>query len=367
MRYILLLILIPWINLSSAQTDSKLDAYLASHRYTLQLDADSAGVAFQGDALPAMLLNTMKDKQLFVYAEGFSHELKLNKLLRRMFMKQFIDHGLKYYFEEAARSWVVDDYLQMDKSITIDEYFRSYTYRGRAFYKKENEVYKTGHYEYIAIDFERSNGFKRTIAMLLSAMSKDKQQQLCQLAPYIKDTSYYFLSPGKFVKFYSEQQSRFYADSNSYKHLMGNLYPYFRYLMSDPEPSSYNNNRNENMAIHVLAQIGEHPDPSEKYVLSIGAGHIMYRDGVTKSTLGHLRDSKQLSGKILVTTLYCEQCHAEDNSGNGWAGYLKDDALRSFEKAANSDIVVFDLTELPAEYKYLAEKNDLLVFARDQY
>lgn len=360
-KTLLLLFLLPFVSYAQDKTDPILDTYLAAHRLTIKLSDDN----FLPDRdITGFLSQKTQGKNLFIYGEGFSHNLRLNTQLRRMFMNYLIPNGLKYYFEEGARSWIVEDYLRISDNVNIDSSFIRFSHYSPAYYKAEKELYKTGHYEYIAIDFERPQSFHRTLSMLLNTVDKEKQQKLCQLAPYFQDTSYLLLPRNKFVQFYKEQQNKFYTDSNSFKPLLRFAYPYFRYLMSDPEPASFNDNRNTNMAMHVLQQIGT-PQPGELYILSIGLEHIQKRDGLRKTTTTILGESEQLKGRILITTLYCDKCETVNGRGdNNWFKAMNGSILASFQKAANSDIVLFDLTTLPEQYKEICNNTDLLVFAK---
>ncbi len=349
-----------------AQTDPALDTYLASHRYAIRLEKDSS-TSFDDARIPAMLDRAMLGKQMFVYGEGFSHALELNANLRRTFLRHFASRGLKYYFEESPRSWVVAINMHVADDLKLDSYYsKSIPYSKR--YYREEKLLRVGpvNFEYAATDFERKNSFHYVLGMISSEVGKAYMPRLLELAPYMQDTSYLSLSRRKFVKFYRTQRDRFLADSNSFKSVLGNVYPHFRYLMSDPLPASYDGNRNGNMARHILMQVGD-ARRGEVYLLRIGNGHIMYRDGLRKTTLGVLRDSRQLNNKILVSNIYCENCSLKDRPGegdNGGLRYIKGPVLESFRKAASNEITLFDLTELPPQLQYLTTKSDLLIFAK---
>ena len=344
-----------------AQSDSVLANYLTTHRYNINLEKDSS-TTLASDAAVQMLDKAMIGKQLLVYAEGYNHKLELHGDLRRMFAAYLGPKGLRYYFEEAARSWVADINMHNDDNIQLSPFYSNYSFYNKRYRRQEKQLHSQfPGFEYAAIDFERKDGFHHVIKMICSTIDKNKLPELYAIAPFIRDSTYVGLSPHKFVSFYTEERDRFFTDSNNYKRVLGNLYPHYLYLMSDPMPSSFNNNRNRMMAEHLLLQIGDAPQ-NEKYLLSIGNGHAMYRDGVTKSTLGNLRDSKQLENKILLVNFYCDSCIVPGD--NGGLSYINGEVLNSCREAAKSDITLFDLTTLPEQYSYLKAKSDLLVFAR---
>lgn len=373
MRYLLPLLLLMTV-LCHAQTDPVLDAYLATHRYPIKVEADSS-TSFADNTLPELIDRKMQDKKLFVYGDGFSHMLNLNSYLSRMFVRHLLTHGLKYHFGESARSWAVRDaiyYRTPDAAFEV--FYPGYPAFSREYYRREKALHAQYHYEYVGIDFERARSFARTMSLLLADVDKNNLPALYQLAPYLRDTaSFTTLSPKEFVKFYKQQQENFYRDSNNYKTLMGAAYADFRYLIGDTKPSTYQDNRNKNMAYHILERIGE-PLASDIYYLNLGIAHTRRgkKDGTSKSTVTFLEDSPQLAGKILITQLYCENCVAEASqwgTGDNWAlDFMKGQILASFSKAADSDIVLFDLSELPKGYEYIRNDYcDFLVFAKGQH
>lgn len=373
MKYFLVIIAILFCTAIHAQTDPILDNYLASHRYIIKQATDSS-LSFPDDKIPQLLQKCMRGKLMFVYGESFSHKLHFNSYILRLFIQYFEAHGLKYYFEESARSWVVeDDIYYHTPNVTVDSIMKDLSPFTRRFYELEKEVYLQGHYEYKAIDFERRQTFHTTLALLLSRVSPQNLEKLYTLAPYTKDTTYTTLSPKKFVAFYEALRDTFFNDSNSYKPLLGDMYPYFRYLMSDSLPSVYQDNRDKNMALHVLQQI-QPLDTNAIYVLDQGMAHTdRSRDNIfTKSTVAYLQESDILKDKILITDTYCDNCNAANSiwgmGSNDMFKYMKTSVLASFHKAAANDkVVLFDLTELPKKYAYLqARHNDLLIYAQNQ-
>jgi hypothetical protein len=364
MKCRLLLLLLLLANRGLGQTDTVLYNYLTSHRYEIRIEADSS-VNFVSDAGAKMLDRAMKGKQLLAYAEGYNHYLQLHDDLKRMFVRYLIPRGLKYYFQEGARSWVVDVNVHMDDAVSLPPAYRRYSNYSPRYHREEKRQQSLpGNFEYAAVDFERASGFNYIMRLMRNTIEPDKLPALYRLVPYMQDSSYLRLSKGKFVAFYREQRDRFFSDSNSYKALLGSLYPHFRYLMSDPMPSSYNDNRNAMMAAHVLQMVGDAP-AYEKYMLSIGNGHVAYRDGLRKTTIGVLQDSKQLKYKILLVGSYCDSCLLPGH--NGGLKYIHDEVLESFRAAANARIILFDLTELPQAYSRLRVKSDLLVFMKRGY
>lgn len=370
MRYLILVLLI-CAQPAFSQTDPILDAYLATHRYTIKQLPDSS-TCFPNDSIPRLLNKQMELKRLFVYGDGFSHMLHLNAYLAHMFAEYLATRGLKFYFHEAARSWNIEDDLFYGSYLpSAKDFFKDASQFSLRYYEAERKLFRQGHFTYRGIDFERPSGFHKTLELLLDSVDNSKRQDLYKLAPYFRDTSYLKLNRNKFVQFYEEQRDIFLRDSNLYKPLLGNAYTNFRYLLNDPKPSTYFDNRNKNMAEHLLMDVGT-PAPGEIYFLNLGTAHTRRKkDGLAKTTVYLLNETSIFKDRILITHLYCEDCKAEANSygtgDNSWISYMKDDVLRSFQQAAQGTITLFDLTEIPEKYHFIRDDyNDFLVFARGQ-
>lgn len=369
MRYIIFLLL-ACTQPAFSQTDPALDAYLNTHRYTIKQMPDSSTI-FPNDSIPRMLDKQLENKRLFVYGDCFSHMLHLNAYLAFMFANYLSVHGLKYYFHESARSWNVEDELFYRSNLPAKNFFKDASQFSLRYYEAERKLFKQGQFTYRGIDFERASGFHKTLQLLLDSVDNNRRAELYKLAPYFRDTSYLQLSRNKFVQFYEAQRDIFLRDSNLFKPLLGNAYACFLYLMNDPKPSTYFDNRNRNMAEHLLMDVGK-TAPGEIYFLNLGTAHTRRKkDGLAKTTVYLLNETPLFKDKILVTHLYCENCAAEANSygtgDNSWLPYMKDDVLSSFRQAAQGTITLFDLSEIPEKYHFIRDDyNDFLVFARGQ-
>ncbi len=369
MRYLIFLLLI-CTQPAFSQTDPVLDAYLATHRYMIKQLPDSSTV-FPNDSIPKLLDKQLESKRLLVYGDGFSHMLHLNAYLAYMFAEYLASHGLKFYFHESARSWNVEDELFYCSHQPAKDFFKNASPFSLRYYEAERKLFDRAHFTYRGIDFERPSGFHKTLGLLLDSVDNDKRAALYKLAPYFQDSSYLQLSRNKFVQFYEAQRDNFQRDSNLFKPLLRGAYSDFRYLMSDPKPSTYFDNRNKNMAEHLLMDVGT-PAPGEIYFLNLGTAHTRRKkDGLSKTTVYLLNETSIFKDRILITHLYCEDCKAEANSygtgDNSWISYMKDDVLRSFQQAAQGTITLFDLTEIPEKYHFIRDDyNDFLVFARGQ-
>ncbi len=347
---------------ASAQTDKVLDDYLATHRYSFTWRQDSSLAVT--DSLGAMLLTRMDGKSLFVYGEGWSHGLHLNNLVISALTELFENHGLKEFFTESARSWVAeDDYFLAHPALSAAAFYSAEAAFYQRSFERKRMLYSKGHYQYLAIDFERPHSLSRVLHLLVKDLPAENRGKINQLAPYIHDTTWLQLSPKKFIAFYEQQRDNFYKDSLAFKQALDNSYAAFRYLMIDPHPFEYHDNRNAMMADHILAQLLP-PSNGDMYFLDCGMAHARpgKKDGLQKSTVHLLAESDRLKNKIVVTNLYCDSCIP---IGDNWAlDFMKQKILASFKTAANAPITVFDLSDLPGDYKYIAEDyGQLLVYA----
>ncbi len=348
-----------------AQEDAEFYNYLAHHRYAFTMNADSS-LSFTGDGMEQMLLNKMKDRSLFVYGEGWSHGMRTNGRVITALTELFTKHGLHDFYSEAARSWAVRDNLFFHLSHkTAAEYYPGYDTYFLNMLTEEKKLFGNK-VNYYGVDFERAFTFPEALDDITCFVDADKLPKLYMLAPYFTDSSYVKLTAKQFVQWYKKQQAAFYKDSMQFKPLLGQTYPYFRYLMSDPEPSRYIDDRNYEMAKHILWQMGE-PVKGAIYFLDCGMAHsrIGKREGLSKTTVHHLADSKELKGRIVVMNLYAESSRI---NGDNWAlDFMKDKVEQSFSKAATGDIIVFDLADAPQQYRYIAEKyGELVVYVKGQ-
>lgn len=373
MRTLLILALYAYIPLAtSAQSGNSLKDYLATHRYSISVDAD--GKTKMDKTLSQKLEVLTKEKPMVVYGEGFSHNLLTNGYLEAMFIEFLAKHNLKYVFGEEARSWiVVDNFYYKQPNIDAASFYPHYKPSTQKMLEVFKRIYQGAQFDFLAVDFERPLGFKTAMDTIVNRLNASKRTELKKLAPSLVDTTYLALSSRKFIKFYEEERDKFLKDTNTFKNVLGTLYPSFHYLMSDPHPSQFADNRNKNMAEHIITQIGP-PNEHATYFTSCGSAHSQRgkRDGLQRTTVNYLENSEMFHDKILVVNLYCEGCIAEPTKygigDNSKLGFMKGEILASFQEAlGETGITLFDLSELPKEYRYIIEDyGDILVYAKGQ-
>ncbi len=352
--------------------EKELVEYLKMHKHTISWGADSNLV---GDAnFCNMLQDQMNGKKLLIYGEGGSHMLRFNAAMINLAERCFAGNGLKYFLQENSRSGaaVVNLFLQSSDSVANkyypDEPDYAFAIKLR---KKEKDIYrKSGAFEVKGVDFERKYSFENAMRVLMSGLSESDKEQLLKLAYYATDTGYLTLNPNKFLMFYKDAEKSFYKDSTAIKKILVSKYDQFKYIMTDPAPSTYFDNRNRNMAEHILAET-EKLKPGEILIMDCGMAHSRRgkRDGVQKTMANILCHTKQLEGKVCIVHLYCQDCSAASEiPSNDALDFMKGEVLKSFQQAADSDLVLFDLSGLPNKYSYMRDDyGDLLMFARNQH
>lgn len=354
-----------------AQMDTVLFNYLKENSYALTVH-DSGTVSFVDDKLPKMLDERMKGKKLFIFGEGFSHNLNANGFVENMFIRHFSSRNLRYVFGEQSRSWIIIDNLFFRGKLNASEFYPHFGPRTAHMFDELKGIYQEGNFEFRAVDFERNSGFNAAVDSLDKRLSNQNRIDLYKILPALKDTSYMNLAPGKFVKFLEFQRGIFYKDSSLIRQSVGNMYDDYLYLLTDTKPSGYADNRNKNMAEHVLTQIGS-LEGNEVYLQTCGIYHAKRKgDLLQKSMAGYLEGSNELKGKILITSIYCENCTPIANrygvGDNNWQKFMKDNVLLSFQNAAiGKEMVLFDLTGLPEKYQFITKDYvDMLIFAKNQ-
>lgn len=345
----------------TAQAHETLEEYLATHRYYFVFNKDST--LSVSDELGKILLKRMAQKSLFVYGEGWSHSLHTNNLIIQALIRFYEYHGLKGFFLESARSWVVEDeHFFTHDTISSSIYYPSESMFYQKSFELKRQLYHNGNYRYLATDFERPRSLYRVLSLLSGELSIEHRNKLKLLAPYIVDTSWLQFSPKRFVTFYKEQRDDFFRDSSGFKTIMGEAYPAFRYLMSDPEPAEYHDNRNALMADHVLEELPPYTT-DELYMFDCGVAHARAgkKNGLQKTAVHVLSESERLKNRIVVMNLYGDSCAS---AGDNWAlDFMKGSVLASFKMAVTTPIVVFDLTDIPLEYRYITKDyGDFLVY-----
>ena len=74
-----------------------------------------------------------------------------------------------------------------------------------------------------------------------------------------------------------------------------------------------------------------------------------------------------LKNRIVIMNEYCEHCYADGVELDNLTMFLQGDVLDAFRNAANSNIVLFDLSGLPDQYAYIKKRGDLLLFAKNEH
>lgn len=188
---------------------------------------------------------------------------------------------------------------------------------------------------------------------------------LFSLAPYLKDTSYIKYRAKEWQSYYREITKSFYRDSLKLKPLLGARYPTFKYLVTNPNTATPTGERNRPMAENLLQQIAP-LDPGTSYLLDCGMAHSRPNE---KGTLVNiLSKSDVLKDRICVMNVICENCMTSIEKVSNWAfPFMKGDVLEAFSSAAGGDIVLYDLSDLPAPYQYIKEYGSLVIFAKGQH
>lgn len=343
----------------AADTQS-LVKYLAEHESVISRKAD--GRLELNETTKAMISRNMAGKSLFVLGEGGSHYLELNGELLVLLQEYFMQHGLKYVFKEGDRSLAYLDNLYRNGRYT----FKDSSYKRHiAFLEHERPGDAAGHkFELVGIDFERPWNFHAAMAEIVQHINKEGIDMLFSLAPYVRDSDYIKLSAKEWQKYYRGIGKSFYRDSLKLKELLGSYYERFKYLVTNPNTATPTGERNRPMAENLLQEITL-PDRQASYLLDCGMAHSRPNE---KGTLVNiLCKSDALRGKVSVMNVICEDCMTSVEKVSNWAfPFMKGEIQEAFNKAAKGDIVLFDLSELPAEYQYIKEYGELMVFAKGQ-
>jgi len=341
-----------------SQDTLTLRQYLFQHRYVINLKDEHS---FN------MLPGLMKDKNLFVMGEGGSHDLPLNAQLKYLLINQLATQNLKYYFIEFGRSiayyynhYLVNDYKGM---LTGNEnYWAGCDVYFSFFDKIKKQTGNNPHFKIIGIDFERKRALYSDINYLFNEPDYSKMPVSKTILERLKDTSYFKLSFRKFGRFYKKLGKDFLKDSLEIKTETGDRYNDLKYLLTNKNRKSPNIDRNCPMARNLVTEITP-MDTSGLYFLSIGIAHSIPCNH--HSAVHIMGRNKPLKNKILVMNVFCENFTPKNRKPFGLK-YLRNDLLKCFSNAANGDLVLFDLSQLPPEYAFIKNHGELLLFAKNQ-
>ena len=375
MRVILFLFAITMYAKAPAQSDAVLEKYLVAHRSIINIKPDSSFSLSPGGQ--EMINSCMKGKSLFVLAENTSHQLVLYKKLRPALIEQFIRLNLKYVFIEFGRSVAYDVNADLDNNYKMpDNTFFSISERVRL----KKIMGNRRSFEYKGIDFERGFEFYDAVNNILYDVDMNSLHESRAFITKIKDIASQQIPPdsnGKttyrhFHNFYKDAREEFYRDSLVIKKELGTHYADIKYLLTNP------NNQLPPWAAHKLIYDDRDPemtknllteitplDTSAVYFLSIGYAHTYGSSAVVHK----LSKSQVLENRIVVMNEFCEDCSINGekmDKYNSKMHFMKGAVRSAFRNTANSDLVIFDLSELPREYNYIKKHGDLLLFAKNQ-
>ena len=342
--------------ISHAQDTTRLREYLLRHRYAIDLNS---GHSF--DMLPGL----MKGKNLFVLGEGGSHELELYNTLKPAILDQLVNQNLKYFFIELGRS----------TALLLDEYLHNATpgcesafTNGCEIMEHERTTFKKGNnFKVVGIDFETRIDFYTEMKRLFGHMDLEKLPASKALLTNLLDSTCLKMTHKDFMKFYREKRKEFYENKIAIKQELGDKYNELEYVVTNHNTTRPNLDRNPAMTRNLLHEISP-VDTSAVYFLSIGMAHSLACEHY--SVVYKLCKNEQLENKILVMNLHCDNCSVngrklEDKTPMRFLNH--EDILNCFRSAANSELVLFDLSQLPPEFSYIKKYGDLLLFAKNQH
>ncbi len=339
-----------------AQDTARLREYLSQHRYAIDLNS---GHPF--DMLPAL----MKGKSLFVLGEGGSHNLELYTPLKEVIIDQLVSEHLKYYFIELGRSTAfdLDKYLH-DQTPACNSAFANYC----EIMEHEKTTVKKGHnYKVVGIDFEIRIDFYMAMNDLFRNTNLDKLPVSKAFLENIMDSTCLKISHKEFMKFYRKKRKEFNDKKDSLKAELGEKYYSLEYLITNHNTTRPNLDRNPAMTRNLLHEITP-VDTAAVYLLTIGMAHSLPCEHY--SVVHKLYKSEQLKDRVLVMNLHCENCTVKGKKleGKTFMKFMnKEDIEACFSNSANGDFTLFDLSQLPPEYKGIKKYGDLLLFAKNQH
>jgi hypothetical protein len=353
-------------NLCPAQSIPELSSFLASHSYSVSLNS-----SLQGDTL---LRSVMRNKSLFVFGEGGSHDLELNNQMRVYLLRQFSGMRLKYFFIEYGRTTAYNhnQYLQNPDDAADSMYRADTAFRNQM--RQIRKIYTSGgHFEYKGIDMEWSRSFYRAIKNITQDVGSDFIASDKLLRSILIDTIYLhydntnnFKNQAQFLKRYKELQILFFRDTGNLKEFLSPAqYTELDYFLSNPQMVPSDGNRNPGMAQNLMMEI-KPIDTSATYILDIGSAHSLLNR--KEAVVGILNNTNALANKIMIMNVYCDNCIYKGKLLNDkLIEFMQGDVLAAFRMSTNGDLTIFNLTNAPASYSYLKKYGDLILFAKNQH
>ena len=352
--------------LCPAQHTPELSSFLATHSYPVSLNA-----SFQDDTL---LRSLMRNKILFVFGEGGSHDLDLNNQMRVYLLRQFSGMRLKYLFIEYGRTTAYNQnqYLQNPDDAADSLYRADTAFRNQM--RQIRKIYNSGgRFEYKGIDMEWSRSFYRAVKNITINVSPDIIASDNLLRSILIDTNYFhydntnnFKNQAQFLKRYKALQILFSQDTSNLKELMSPAqYIKLDYFLSNPQTEPSDGNRNPGMAQNLMTEINP-IDTNATYILDIGSAHSLLNR--KKTVVGILNNTDALSNKIMTMNVYCDNCTFKGKLlTDNLIEFMQGDVLEAFRMNTKSDLTIFNLANAPSSFSYLNKYGDLILFAKNQH
>jgi hypothetical protein len=346
----------------TGQNLSELKTYLDSNSTPINLNQSNK-----------IFKSVMKNKVLFVLGEGGSHDLELYYSLRPYLLSEFSKLNLKYFFIEGSRSraFTNNEYLQnpADYSDSIFQNEPSYKIE----MKKIRQFYNSGtQFEYKGIDMEWSKRLYNATKSITVSLTQTTIKSIPLLYSILIDTAYLhyddkntFNNQKHFLKYYKNLQNIFVKDSTSLKNNLKPIqYQQLNYLLSNPQTSPPNGDRNSGMAKNLIAEISP-IDTNATYLLDIGIAHSLLNR--KSAVIGILNETTILANKIVIMNVFCDECSINGKKLNdNPIEFMKGELLDIFRASAKNDLTIFDLSKVPAKFDYLKKYGDLILFAKKQ-
>ena len=344
------------------QQDDKLKEYLLNNRYSIDIAQDSS--LYFSSQTAGFITGVMKEKSLFVLGESaMTHAWTMYNRLRPVFIGALEPLNLRSSIIEYGRTTAYDNNLFIGGSYSIDTipwYNREATRNELRMIKKSWKG--SSSFRYVGIDFERPASFYLAVNYLLADIDKDKLNRSKEYIEQLTDSTYRKASLAYFHHYYKHKIRRgFRKHDKAIKEELGGKYEMLKYFCTNTNTTTPNSTRDRALNRNLLREMREQ-DTTAKYFMSIGAEHTK---NSRQSMLHRAMKAGMLKDRIITMNVYRASAGDGKNdwmSGLPYLPFMKDAVLQAFKQAANSNIVIFDLTKLPEEYAYMNQFTGLLLF-----